>query len=125
VDGVGDNLLKMALIINPGSENKGGTTTQANINAEKWLKSIHEEGFPEVTMEFIGKSDGSFVFDFTHATTKVKVQLVTHGFTDEEAAAFVFRPRVYWNGSSTADPKIEDWLTDEYDYHIQYIKKGK
>lgn len=115
----------MAFIINPGSENKGGTFTQANANAEKWLKQIHEEGFPEVTMEFHGKQDGSFIFHFTHAVTKIKVELSIHGFTDEEAAVFVFRPRVYWNGSSTANPKIEDWLTDEYEYKIVYSKKKK
>lgn len=37
----------MSIIINAGSENKGGTFEQAKINAEEWLKNIHEEGFLE------------------------------------------------------------------------------
>lgn len=33
----------MSIIINAGSENKGGTFEQAKINAEEWLKNIHED----------------------------------------------------------------------------------
>lgn len=112
------------VIINPGSENKGGTLEQAKINANKWLKNIHNEGFYEVNISE-GKrlDDGDYEFIFTHNITKKEVKLHIHGFTEEECKKFIFHPRVYWNGSSTADPKIEDWLTDEYTYRIKYYKK--
>lgn len=115
----------MPIIINPGSENKGGTLEQAKINAAKWLTSIHAEGFREVNMKFVEQypDDGNFRFDFTHTVTKKVAILETHGFTKEQEDKFMFRPRVYWQGSSTADPKIEDWLGDDFDYRIIYERK--
>ena len=113
----------MAVIINAGSENKGGTFEQAKINAEKWLKSIHEEGFLEVEMSFIEQEKGgSFQFDFKHTVTQKVATLYIHGFTDDECSKFVFHPRVYWNGSSTADPKIEDFLADGFKYRVEYYR---
>ena len=115
------------IIINAGSENKGGTFKQAEINAKKWLKLIHDEGFKEVEMSFIKQyeNNGNFLFHFVHLITKKIATLEIHGFTKIECEAFLFHPRVYWNGSSTADPKIEDWLTEDYTHHIIYerIKK--
>lgn len=117
----------MAIIINPGSENKGGTLEQAKKNATRWLKSIHADGFKEVKMKFIKQyPDGrNFRFDFIHSITKKVAILETHGFTKEQEDKFMFRPRVYWQGSSTADPKIEDWLSDDFNYRIVYERKGK
>lgn len=115
------------MIINPGSENKGGTFEQALRNAQRWLKDIRRE-YPEVTMttnEYRDGPNGNWNFQFTHGVTKKQANLDIHGFTDKECKGFVFHPRVYWNGSSTADPKIEDWLTDKYTYRILYEKKGK
>ena len=113
----------MATIINAGSENKGGTFEQAKINAEKWLKNIHEEGFLEVEMTFVQLyEDGDFQFDFKHKITQKVVSLVIHGFTEEECQKFTFHPRVYWNGSSTADPKIEDWLNEGFKYRVEYYR---
>ena len=113
----------MGIIINAGSENKGGTFEQAKINAEEWLKSIHEEGFLEVEMSFVEQhKDGDFQFDFKHTVTQKVVSLEIHGFTKEECQKFVFHPRVYWNGSSTADPKIEDWLSDGFKYRVEYYR---
>jgi hypothetical protein len=98
----------MGIIINAGCENKGGTFEQAKINAEEWLKSIHEEGFLEVEMSFVEQhKDGD---------------LEIHGFTKEECQKFTFHPRVYWNGSSTADPKIENWLADGFKYRVEYYR---
>lgn len=114
------------LIINPGSENKGGTFEQATKNANNWLKLIHSGGFPGVEMSFVEQlKDGDFLFSFTHNVTKKVVELCIHGFTDEECERFTFRPRVYWNGSSTADPKIEDWLADGFKYRIEYFVDEK
>lgn len=113
----------MGMIINAGSENKGGTLKQATLNAEKWLSNIHSEGFKEVEMKFVEKlKDGDWLFHFTHPTTKKVATLMTHGFSDEECKRFIFSPRVYWNGSSTADPTIEDWLEDGYSFRVLYYK---
>ena len=40
----------MGMIINAGSENKGGTVEQARLNAQRWLNQIHDSGFPEVSI---------------------------------------------------------------------------
>lgn len=117
----------MNIIINPGSENKGGSFKQALINANEWLEEIVKE-YPEVTMtthEDRCGDDGNWNFTFTHGVTKKQVILEIHGFTKEECKQFIFHPRVYWNGSSTADPKIEDWLADDYTYRILYEPKIK
>jgi hypothetical protein len=112
------------IVINPGSENKGGTLEQATINAQHWLNCIHEDGFSEVEMSFVEKyADGNFLFRFTHLITKKVATLEIHGFTDEECKRFVFSPRVYWNGSSTAIQKIEDWLDEGWAYKVVYFKK--
>lgn len=110
-----------------GIENKGGTFEQAKINAEGWLKSIHEEGFIDVEMTFKEQyGEGGnllFLFEFTHSVTQKVATLEIHGFTEEQCQKFVLHPRVYWNGSSTANPKIEDWLSDEFAFKIVYYKK--
>lgn len=114
------------LIINPGSENKGGTLKQAKLNAAKWLRSIRADGFKEVEMKFVGKDDfGDFKFEFKHKVTKKVATLDIHGFTKKQCEKFTFHPRCYWQGSSTADPKIEDWLGDGFTFRIVYEKKRK
>ena len=113
----------MGIIINAGSENKGGTFEQAEINAKEWLESIHNDGFPEVEMSFVQRhKDGDWQFNFTHKVTGKVATLEIHGFTKEEREAFVFHPRVYWNGSSTANPKIEDWLADGFKYRVEFYR---
>lgn len=114
-------IYKMNVVINGGSENKGGCFEQAKINAERWLKAIHGEGFLEVEMYFIEQNkNGTFKFAFKHLVTKKSAFLDIHGFTEEECQKFMFRPREYWNGSSTADPQIEDWLADGFKYKVEY-----
>ena len=115
----------MPIIINPGSENKGGTFKQALKNAKRWFKNIKAE-YPEVVMTTKeNKTDekGMWTFTFTHKTTKKSVDLEIHGFTAKEAESFTFRPREYWNGSSTEDPEIKNWLTDKFTYRILYEPK--
>ena len=68
-------------------------------------------------------SEGDWNFRFRHKITNKYIDLQIHGFTKKECDAFIFHPRVYWNGSSTAEPEITDWLTDEYQYRILYEKK--
>lgn len=112
------------IIINPGSENKGGTFEQALKTAYGWLECIVKE-YPEVKMTTHEDriDGGDWVFKFTHGVTGKTVALETHGFTEEQCQKFIFSPRVYWNGSSTSDPKIEDWLADDYTYRILYELK--
>jgi hypothetical protein len=113
----------MGIILNPGSKTKGGTFEQAEKNAKKWLESIYQNGFLEVEMSFSKKEeDGNFIFNFKHNVTRKIVQLEIHGFTDKECEEFLFYPRVYWNGSSCADPKTEDWLEDGFKYRIEYYR---
>lgn len=74
----------MEIIINPGSENKGGTLKQAQKNAKKWLKSIHDDGFQEVEISKGEKQkDGDYVFSFIHNITKKEAILDIHGFTEK------------------------------------------
>ena len=115
------------MIINPGSENKGGTLKQAKLNAKEWLINIHTEGFLDVEMEFVeeykDKDAGIFLFNFTHSVTQKVTTLETHGFTAKECESFIFYPRCYWNGCSVSVPKIENWLTDDFLFKITFYKK--
>lgn len=115
----------MGIIINAGSENTGGTLEQAKINAEIWLKAIHEKGFLDVEMSFVEQleENANFLFHFTHKVTKKVATLETHGFTRDQCKEFVFYPRSYWNGSSCSEEKVEDWLADGYKYKIVYYKE--
>jgi len=116
----------MAIVINPGSENVGGTFEQAEINAKRFLDSCHSEGLLEVEMEFVKKRQtGNFDFRFTHKVTGKVVELSTHGFTEEECGNFLFKPRIYWNGSSTADPKIEDFMADGFTYRVEFYRSSR
>jgi hypothetical protein len=111
------------VIINPGSENKGGTFEQALINAKQWHESILKE-FPEVTMtEHENVQWGDWYFTFTHQVTKKEINLAIHGFTDKQCDSFIFHPRVYWNDSSTGNPCLEDWETEDFRHRIIYEKK--
>jgi hypothetical protein len=113
----------MTLIINSGSENTGGTFEQAELNAKKFLEGCHDEGLFEVEMSFVEvRETGNFVFHFTHKVTGKVVELSTHGFTDDECRQFMFNPRVYWNGSSTADPKIEDFMADGFTFRVEFYR---
>lgn len=112
------------MIINAGSENKGGTFKQAQINAQEWLELIHDDGFPEVEMKYIKRyDDGDWLFYFIHPVTNKVATLEIHGFTEEECNQFMFHPRVYWNGSSTANPRIEDWLEEGFKFKVQYYQE--
>lgn len=113
----------MTLIINPGSENKGGTLEEATKIAESFLKGCKEEGIEDVEFKHVeDNTTENFVFVFTHAVTGVEVELKTHGFSPEQRDKFIFSPRVYWNGSSTANPQISDFLREGYSFRVQYFK---
>lgn len=114
----------MPIIINPGSGNKGGTIEQAKVIANKWLSNIHEAGITDVVIGAVTpQDDGMFLFEFLHTVTGKSVYLKTHGFTFAQSRHFRLHPRIYWNGSSVADPKPEDWLTDDYKIKVDFVKK--
>ena len=105
------------LIINPGSGPvEGGTFEQAVLNAETWLENMQADGVTDVKLIRSAKpqGDGRYVFTFEHNTTGVTATLETHGLTQEQVAEHTFPPRVYWRGSSSAEPCLEDFLTDGY-----------
>lgn len=105
---------------------KTGTFKQALKNAKDWLSLMKSE-FPEVTMttdERKGDYDG-WKFIFTHGVTNVSCTLDTHGYTKKELKGFSWYQKEYWNGSSTAEPKPEDWLTKDFKYVACYIKQKK
>lgn len=115
----------MGMIINAGSENKGGTVEESLVIANEYLEQLHSNGFVDVElMPEVEVRDGLWCYTFRHAVTGKTATLDTHGFTEDECHKFMFRPRIYWNGSSSSEPTIEDWLTNEYSYKIAYIPKS-
>lgn len=109
----------MTLIINPGSrigtDRQGWTNTeeQARAEAAKWLSNIHADGMADVELldDCTDDGEGRWRFTFRHRVTGALVYLDTHGIDDLDAylRRFIFPPRVYWNGSSSSDPKLDDF----------------
>lgn len=108
----------MTILINPGSgpvadSGNGWTNTYETARelAVGWLKRMHhDEGMRDVELlEGHGTRDGRWVFTFRHSVTNVEIELETHGVDHIDAyqAERVFAPRVYWNGSSSANPELE------------------
>lgn len=108
-----------SLIINPGARigqpGNGWTNTLAKARAEagEWLSRMHAEGMTDVVLlgDAEDTGDGRWRFTFRHAVTGTAVHLDTHGIDDLDAyrRQHLFDPRVYWNGSSTAEPRLEDF----------------
>lgn len=115
------------ILINPGSgpvthEGNGWTNTreQARRNAERWLANMVAQGIRDVELlNEVSIRDGRWVFYFRHAITSVEVELETHGLTDEGFEAYereaIFGPRVYWNGSSSGTPQVDDWAAPGFE----------
>lgn len=108
----------MTLIINAGSSigkpGDGWTNTYetARKNAGDWLDQMHAEGMTDVQLlDGSTESEGRWVFTFRHSVTGTTVKLETHGIDDVEAyeRQHIFSPRIYWDGSSTSNPKLEDF----------------
>jgi hypothetical protein len=106
------------LIVNPGSGEIAAagdhwTNTEATARAEagKWLANMHAEGMTDVELlDGCRERAGRWLFTFRHKVTGVTVELETHGIDNLEAyGRDHFSPRVWWNGSSTAEPKLEDF----------------
>lgn len=113
----------MTLIINPGSrispEADGWTNTrpQAAIYAFEWAKRMRAEGFQDIEVVDTGiENEGRWLFTFRHEVTEVTVKLEQHGIhpLDAYEKQCVFTPRVYWNGSSCANPQLDDFAADGF-----------
>lgn len=115
------------ILINPGSEipeppkDKSWTNTYevALSIAQDWLKEMHENGLTDVVLldpSECSFEDGRWSFYFQHTVTKKIVAFDTHGISPltEFATASFFDPRQYWNGSSSADPCLEDFAAPEF-----------
>ena len=57
------------------------------------------------------EDNGRWPFVIRHQITGVEVVLETHGIDDLDAykRQCIFDPRVYWNGSSSAEPTLDDF----------------
>lgn len=108
----------MTAFINPGSRIGGqpdgwtNTVEQAVLNARAWLDRMRKEGFTDIEIGEPGPEDqGRWPFVFRHTVTGVEVTLETHGISDPTAyeKQHIFAPRVYWNGSSSAEPDLDDF----------------
>lgn len=120
------------MLINPGSKiaptasGWSNTYERAQQEAARWLKSMHEDdGMTDVELV---RSDpkcqsGRWAFYFRHKVTGVEVVLETHGIDDLDAyrKVAVFTPRIYWKGSSTGSPKVEDFAAPGFRVHKTFV----
>jgi hypothetical protein len=109
------------IVVNPGShilaDCGGWTNTYAGALAEarRWLDRMRDDGLAAdvelVVPDEPVERDGRWRFGFRHRVTGVTVVLETHGIDDLDAyrRQAVFEPRVYWRGSSSATPSLDDW----------------
>jgi hypothetical protein len=116
----------MTVIINPGSRlgdaqnARGWTNTFATARAEadRWLTEMRSNGIADVELVSADETErgGRWTFTFRHAVTGAEVELETHGIDDLEAyrRQCIFDPRIYWNGSSSANPCLGDFAAPGY-----------
>lgn len=116
----------MTIIINPGARlgdaeaAHGWTNTFATAHATalEWLAKMHADGLVDVDIcgADATEREGRWTFTYRHTVTGVKVELETHGIDDVEAykRQHIFEPRIYWNGSSSANPSLEDFAAPGY-----------
>ena len=108
----------MTVIINPGSriggEPRGLTNTveKAVEIARQWFDEMQQNGFTDIEIGEPGaEDDGRWPFMIRHLITGVEVKLLVHGIDDLDAyrRQYIFYPRIYWNGSSSAQPELDDF----------------
>lgn len=115
----------MTVLINPGSrigtpgQGWANTYETALASARQWLETMHAEGLTDVELlpsTPAEANDGRWRFQFRHKVTGTVVDLETHGIDrlDTYEKQHVCTPRVYWNGSSTSSPDLEDFAADGY-----------
>lgn len=116
----------MTVFINPGAhlgepeDASGWTNTYATARttADEWLAKMHADGIADVEMGCADETEreGRWTFTYRHTVTGVEVEMETHGIDDVEAykRQYIFEPRIYWNGSSTSNPSLEDFAAPGY-----------
>lgn len=104
------------MIINPGSHishDADNTYQRARQYADEWLATMATEGFGDIEMvdnqEYV---EGRWHFHFRHRVTGVTVTLEQHGI--DTSKNLLFTPRVYWNGSSSSNPSMDDFAAPGY-----------
>ncbi len=111
------------VIINPGSriatEPQGWSNTREGAlrEAATWLNRMQNDGFGDIVVQEIGPDgEGRWTFTFRHTVTDVAVELSTHGIDNMDAylKQCIFPPRVYWNGSSSSNPSMDDFAAPGY-----------
>lgn len=123
------------MLINPGSHIAPDATAswtntyeRAQQEAAKWLKSMHEDdGMTDVELVHSDpeRHEGRWTFTFRHKVTGVEAKLETHGIDNMDAYTkqSIFTPRIYWKGSSTGDPQIEDFAAPGFRVHKTFVKE--
>ena len=118
------------IIINPGSKLANGTEKQAVKNANDWVMEMRENGIRYVQIVGSPIPDGRFRWTFAlrHSLTGVEATLAIHGLSAQEVEEYAAnnlgaQPRIYWNGSSSAEPQLEDFLTEGY--YIDIVREGE
>jgi hypothetical protein len=124
------------LLINPGSqmpdekEGQGWTNThkQAKLNAFNWFYlPMLEEGIIDVKVTDCNEeTEGRWKFIFKHEITGKEVELEIHGIDnmEEYMKTYIFGARVYWNGSSSGNPELEDFAVDGFEPVKTFKKKA-
>jgi hypothetical protein len=114
------------VIINPGArlgaaqaaQGWSNTYATARATAETWLRRMRGEGIADVELVAADETEreGRWTFTFRHTVTGTDVELETHGIDDVTAyeRQHIFAPRVYWHGSSSANPSLEDFAAPGY-----------
>ncbi|QQG96238.1 hypothetical protein HBE99_04685 [Mycobacteroides chelonae] len=121
----------MVVFINPGTRVNdaavGWTNTyeKALANANDWLGRMRADGITDVAMTGDeAERDGRWMFTFTHQVTGVSVDLEIDGIDNMDAykRKSLIAPRIYWNGSSTAEPSLDDFTADGFE-PVQTFRK--
>lgn len=122
------------VIINPGSRiatepgDWTNTREQAARYARKWFwDQMIRDGFRDIEFVDTGvEREGRWVFEIRHTVTGRVVEIEQHGIDNLEAyRRRHFEPRIYWNGSSSANPRIEDFAADGFEPVVTYRPVAK
>lgn len=108
-----------------GESDEGWTNTYetALVSANAWLEQMTTQGFRDIVMTPDPvEREGRWRFTFRHTVTGVSVELETHGIDNLDAyrKKRIFDPKIYWRGSSCANPSIKDFAADGFEPVVTY-----
>ena len=117
------------MLINPGSRisepGEAWTNTYeiAQATARYWLTTMHANGMTDVELlDGTREREKLWVFTFRHAVTGTTVELETrHRQHGGLRTPVRLHAKVYWNGSSTANPELDDFAAPGFvaGHHVQ------